>query len=451
MTRTPSAIAALIVVVGVVVGATLGLPACGNSASPPADAPPPRPARVAPSPAAIGYTGVVAAAESVDLAPQISGQLRELVVGTGDVVKLGDVIATIDDKQMRDELAMATADLRAAQANVAAAAAGASATDRRLANEQTLYEQGFSGGGALDSVRSTANQQRAATASASALVGERQARLASLQRQIGATTLRAPFAGRVSVQFEKVGAMVGPGKPVVRIINPTILLVRFAVPSEEARLLNLGDAVRVDVDGATTPVGAVVQQISPELDPATGLVFCEARLDTVPRDGTITPRSAARVHRVAAGVRVIAAAAIANPPVPSDAGTSDAVPSDAGTSDAVPADASVAAVEVADASVAAIEVADAEPTSPSPAKPRTRSKRPIKADEPGFLAIGSSPATVIWLDGVSTNLRTPQQHLPVSAGSHRIALADLDGTIRFRLQVRIQPGRTTRVVRKREP
>ena len=75
---------------------------------------------------------------------------------------------------------------------------------------------------------------------------EQAARVRQLETSLSRNEIRAPFDGRVAERFADAGAVVGPGTPVVRLISAGDLLVRAAVPPEEARRLKAGDPVTVD-------------------------------------------------------------------------------------------------------------------------------------------------------------------------------------------------------------
>src|SRR5258706_16391496 len=68
------------------------------------------------APAASGFVGVVAAAESVDIAPRFQGVIAAIRVHPGDEVTAGQIVAEMDQKSMHEELRAAEAALGAAMA-----------------------------------------------------------------------------------------------------------------------------------------------------------------------------------------------------------------------------------------------------------------------------------------------------------------------------------------------
>jgi multidrug efflux pump subunit AcrA (membrane-fusion protein) len=76
--------------------------------------------------------------------------------------------------------------------------------------------------------------------------------------------------------------VVGPGTALVRLISAGDLMVRAAVPPEDARGLAVGDLVTARPRDAGAAVRGTVQRIAPEVDAASQMVLIEVRLDSPP-------------------------------------------------------------------------------------------------------------------------------------------------------------------------
>src|SRR5262245_54209543 len=99
--------------------------AASAASSPAAVAVTTAPVKVAEEPVTIRATGSFTAAESSQVSPQVPGQVVATPVNVGDVVKAGDVIARLDDRDARVRLVQATATKQQAQATAANARAQA--------------------------------------------------------------------------------------------------------------------------------------------------------------------------------------------------------------------------------------------------------------------------------------------------------------------------------------
>ena len=75
---------------------------------------------------------------------------------------------------------------------------------------------------------------------------------------------RAPQAGLVQDTFFVQGEWVPAGKPVVSLLPPGNIKVRFFVPETVVGQLHTGQGVKVSCDGCAAPIAATVSYISPK-------------------------------------------------------------------------------------------------------------------------------------------------------------------------------------------
>ena len=93
------------------------------------------------------FNGDIQALQSVDVQPKVSGRLKTLVlpnggvVEEGTIVKQGELIATIDDRDIHAQVSSAKAALAAAEANVSASKAEITSGEAGLLNSQASVEQ----------------------------------------------------------------------------------------------------------------------------------------------------------------------------------------------------------------------------------------------------------------------------------------------------------------------
>ncbi|HEX9104025.1 MAG TPA: efflux RND transporter periplasmic adaptor subunit [Polyangia bacterium] len=243
-----------------------------------------------------GFIGVIVAHESVDIVPKAGGRLKELLVRLGDKVARDTVVARLDAEAARQELKMAEASLQAAQAEVNKVAVEASHAHERAARRSPEAADGkhlFS-----QEEVSDANYQEKLSGpqlmTARAAVAEKAARVKQLKSALTDLDLRAPFDGTVSLRYVDAGAVVGPTTPIVRIINPDDLWVRFAIPEERAAGVAPGQRLRVAIE-TMTDVTAAVEKVAPEVDAASRMIIAEAKLEVPPSwRARIRPGLAAR-------------------------------------------------------------------------------------------------------------------------------------------------------------
>ena len=227
-----------------------------------------------------GWIGVLVARESVDVKADSPGRLRSMHVSIGDSVKRGDPIATLDTSLAAQDLEMARSVLRGAQADEHRAAdelAEARARDERRQKNPDFFSKEDLAQAALQAKTAASAYEVARSRAA-----EQATRVRQLETSLSRNEIRAPFDGRVAERFADPGAVVDPGMRLVRLISAGDLLVRAAVPPEEARRLKEGDAVTVTVRTLGLQIPGTLQRIAPEVDAASQMVLVEIHVAPTP-------------------------------------------------------------------------------------------------------------------------------------------------------------------------
>ena len=178
--------------------------------------------------------------DMADARARISGVLVRLLVKDGDMVRQGQLIATVKD----DRIAFQTG---AYDAQVSAATAQAAAAQADLSRTRDLFSHGVYAQARLDQVEAQAKSANGALAAA------RAERAASAEQGAQGAVL-SPAAGRVLVADVPAGSVVMPGQSIAKITAGP-MVVRIELPEGEAAALKLGDVVQLaaeDVRGAVT-------------------------------------------------------------------------------------------------------------------------------------------------------------------------------------------------------
>ncbi len=143
--------------------------------------------------------GYVRHARIVNVVPRISGVITSLRVAEGDIVRQGDLIATLDSRELADQLVEARADVEAR--DIAAERAG-----RERERSKVLADEGAVSVQAFEQADTESRISRKAAAAA-------RARLAHASELLDRTKVRAPIAGRILRKYLDVGSVVSFGLP----------------------------------------------------------------------------------------------------------------------------------------------------------------------------------------------------------------------------------------------
>jgi HlyD family secretion protein len=174
-----------------------------------------------------GYQGWVEA-DMIFVSPDESGRVTRLDVREGDAVKVGDHLYSIDD------------DLQQADLNQ---------TKATLANAQQTYDR------AAALSKTGAGTQATLDAAVSALrVAE--AHVVTSQTRLARRNGFAPVAGTVQQIYFREGEMVAAGRPVLSIMPPGNMKLRFYVSETDLPKFAIGDEVRVTCDNCADDLTA---------------------------------------------------------------------------------------------------------------------------------------------------------------------------------------------------
>ena len=101
-------------------------------------------------------------------------------------------------------------------------------------------------------------------AAAQAEVEAARAVLEQADWQLAQKTVPAPVTGMVQETFFVVGEWVPAGKPVVSILPPANIKLRFYVPETLVGAIRIGQNVSVQCDGCGSPIAATISFVSTE-------------------------------------------------------------------------------------------------------------------------------------------------------------------------------------------
>jgi RND family efflux transporter MFP subunit len=171
-------------------------------------------------PITVEAAGTVVSLDSVDLRPQVSGTIAEVVVREGQFVRRGDVLFRLDDRADRANLERAKAQLLRDRASLAD-------LERQLARARDLRAQNFIAQSAVDTVLAQVEAQRAAVAAD-------QAAIRAAEVALSYDTIASPLAGRAGAVSVYRGSLVQPsGTPMVTISQIDPIGVSFTLPEAQ--------------------------------------------------------------------------------------------------------------------------------------------------------------------------------------------------------------------------
>ncbi len=179
-------------------------------------------------------SGSLEAEQAATVRAEVSGSVLRTYAEAGQQVKRGALLAKLEDNAVRDAYLSARSAVRTSEAALQLARRNAERAER-------LSEVGALADKDLESERWNATNAEATLADA-------KARLASAEKQLRDTEVRAPFSGIVSNRAADAGDVVQVGTELYSIVDPTRLRLEASVPAEQIGRLRIGTEVRVHLE-----------------------------------------------------------------------------------------------------------------------------------------------------------------------------------------------------------
>jgi len=172
-------------------------------------------------PATLTAIGTVAAVRGVTVSADLPGVVERITFESSQAIREGDVLATLDTRQERAQLAAAEAQRELARINFERM--------QGLLNERVVSQAEFD--------RAQADQRQA------------DARVGEIHAAIGRKTIKAPFSGVLGIRHANLGQYLSGGDPIVTLQSLNPIYVNFGVPQQAIGQVRAGRAVRVTAEG----------------------------------------------------------------------------------------------------------------------------------------------------------------------------------------------------------
>lgn len=252
-------------------------------------------------------SGSLKAANTAFVKAKVAGELKGLTLREGDVVKAGQVVATVDTTEYQARANQAQRQANAAKTQIDIA-------QRQYDNNKALVDQGFISKTALDTSLATLEGAKATFEAAAA--GADVSRKA-----LDDAVLYAPISGLVSQRLTQPGERVAIDGRVIEIMDLSRLEVEATLSPSDSIAVRVGQTASLQIEGSSVPVTARVARINPSaqigsrnvlvylgIDNPAGLrqgLYAQGTLGTSKASLLAVPLSTVRTDKPAPYVQVI--------------------------------------------------------------------------------------------------------------------------------------------------
>ncbi len=229
----------------------------------------------------VDVVGTATSEEQIHLSSRISAYVKEIFVSAGNAVTNGQVLATLDDREMIEQLAAAQAQLKQAETE--------------YQRTRQLFEK-------------TATTEQALTAAESAFNAAK-AQVDQIHVMLTYCRIVSPIHGVVTDRRIEAGDLANPGQVLMTVYDPVNMRLEAPVPMRLLERLQLGQDVDVQLDRPASVFQGRVSEIVGEIDPLSRTQKVKVHIDDAnrsilpgtfgrlwvadtPHDGVLVPRSA---------------------------------------------------------------------------------------------------------------------------------------------------------------
>lgn len=202
----------------------------------------------------ISASGEIQAMTRINIGTSVTGEIKALHVKDGQDVKAGDLLVTIDQERLKQQLSQTAAQLEAVRTDATRLEASMKRAQENFARMESLFKQGLISDEDFRQARLSRESAELSFEAAKANVAQNRASVAAMRDSFGKTEIRAPINGRVtSLKAEKgetaiPGTSNLPGATLMVISDMSEIVAEIKVNESEVVRLKLEQPAQVTVE-----------------------------------------------------------------------------------------------------------------------------------------------------------------------------------------------------------
>ena len=224
-------------------------------------------------------SGPIIVEHQVDVAAQRDGVVTEIHAESGLMVRAGQILARLDDRQVTADLDAARAHTRSTAADLKNWEAEAKVLEADAERARKMWEAQLITQEQYDHARFKAESDQWDVKRVQEMLVNAQQTEHSLELELEKTRISAPFSGIVARRYVRAGQQVNRGDRMFWVTETSPLRVSFTLPERFAGKIQRGQTLEVtSADSGDAKFSAKVIEISPVIDPSSGTIEVLAQL-----------------------------------------------------------------------------------------------------------------------------------------------------------------------------
>jgi RND family efflux transporter MFP subunit len=227
-------------------------------------------AKRAPVSEEILVVGNLIGAATVQVVPRVNGRLQTVTVKLGDAVKQGQIIARVEDLEIREQVRQAEATFKVSEASIRQREADLKLAKNNLDRSKSLFDRQLLPLQTFDDVDARYQAALAQLDLARAQFEASKSRLDELKITLGNTQIISPVDGFVGKRFLDPGAFASTNAPVASVVDIRTVRMVANLVERDMRRVPTGTPAVVEVDAYPgEKFQGRVSRVAPVFDPAT--------------------------------------------------------------------------------------------------------------------------------------------------------------------------------------
>src|SRR5579863_1322730 len=198
---------------------------------------------------AIAFTGDLSPLNQSVISSEVDAVVKQVMVQEGQFVNKGQVLAILDDTDLKQAVSQQQAVLSSAKAKF-------ELDKNKLEKQKGLFDQGFISKIAYDELQT--NYQ-----SSQEMINQQQASLERAKKQLSDTTIKAPFTGYIYQKNIDNGQLAAKNGKLFSIASLDNLQVKAPIPSDYINQIKIGQIVSFGVETRTEVFSGKITRINP--------------------------------------------------------------------------------------------------------------------------------------------------------------------------------------------
>lgn len=219
----------------------------------------------------LSATGTVVAVQGVSVSPQVSGIVSSINFTSGQMVKQGQLLLSLDNKEQQGDLTSAKAGTDLALMNYN--------RDLKLLASQAVSQS------VVDTDLATLNEKRGAQQQAEAQLGYRQ--------------IRAPFSGKLGIRLANLGQFLNPGDIITNIQTVDPIYIDYNLPEQSLSKIFINQPVEIMTSAFPNKIFAgFIEAIDARVSSDTHSILVRAEVQNNDPEAVLMPGMLITAHTI---------------------------------------------------------------------------------------------------------------------------------------------------------